>query len=104
MANLQRVLDLAGYVDADHFVMERLAEMAPDDPVRAVDILGKLVRGDKRGWGVDNWGGSAEKVLRVGLQDARTTSNAMNVIHELGARGYFQFRGMYEDPEKTREQ
>lgn len=93
MTNLLDVLDLAGYVDADDFVMERLAGMAPDDPVRALNVLSKLVRGDE-GWGVISWGGHAEKVLRAAMQDARTATEAKTVIHALGARGHFQFRDL----------
>lgn len=100
MANLQEVLNLTGYVDADDFVMERLAGMASDDPARALNVLRKLVRGDE-GWGVTSWGGLAEKVLRAALQDARTATEAKTVIHELGARGHFQFRELSADSTKS---
>ena len=100
ITNLQQVLDLTGYVDDDDVVMERLADMASDAPSSALNVLRKLVRGDE-GWGVTSWGGLAEKVLRAALQDARTATEAKTVIHELGARGHFQFRELSADSTKS---
>jgi hypothetical protein len=50
------------------------------------------VRREKRGWNVFGWKDSTRIVLEAALKVEATKDDAEALIHELGARGYLQFR------------
>lgn len=85
-------IEAAGGIDPDYMVMERIAEIADKHPVESLEVLKALMRLDERGWNVLGWMDSARAVLQAALHVESTKANAIALIHELGARGHFQFR------------
>jgi len=53
-----------------------------------------MVKGDKNGWNISGWLKYVRTILETGLKsvDEAVCQAAVNLIHELGARGYREFR------------
>jgi hypothetical protein len=92
------VLRLAGSIEPDHSVVERLAELSASEPAKAVECLELIIEGDKNGWAVLSWLDHARNLLaqaiNSGDQSART--RAVDLVHHLGARGYPQFHDLIQ--------
>lgn len=90
---LTEVLKLVGKVDVDHKVVERLAALATEMPMQTVQCLRLMVEGDTEGWRVQAWRGPTRTILDVAIQstDTQARQAAMDIVHRLGARGYFEF-------------
>ena len=73
-------------------VMERLADLAGEYPTQCLEVLKSLILRDKQGWNVLRWVDNAQIVLQAALKATESRENAKGLIHELGARGNFQFR------------
>jgi hypothetical protein len=73
---------------------ERLAQIASSFPLATVECIGHMVRGDKEGWGVQMWTDSVKIILATALAsaDPEASEAARLLTHELGTRGYWQFR------------
>lgn len=93
---LKEALELSGSIEVDHLVVERLAEVAPSMPARAVHCLSLMVEGDKKGWLLPGWLEHARTILAAALEsaDEAAQGRATELIHRLGARGYLQFRDL----------
>lgn len=91
---LREVLLIAGRVGSDHLVVERLAGLVKEMPSRSIECLSMIVEGDTDGWGILVWREHARTVLSAAInsQDVEAQNSAVNLIHRLGARGYFEFR------------
>jgi hypothetical protein len=75
-------------------VLRRLVGAAAIHQREAIDALGLMIRGDIEGWKVLGWEDEIIGVLSVVLagDDSAAKSAAVDVIHELGARGHRKFR------------
>lgn len=99
MTQLVDVLRVTGGgIDLDFSVMERLAELAPQDPATAVEAVRLIADADRNGWGL---AGSLETVREIlgaalGSPDATARGAATALVHHLGARGYRELRGMLQ--------
>jgi hypothetical protein len=93
---LTEVLKLVGKVDVDHKVVERLAALAADMPRQAVQCLRLMVEGDTEGWRVHAWREHTRTILAAAIQntDTQTRQVAVDLVHRLGACGYFEFRDL----------
>jgi len=91
---LRLVLQTVGTIDPDFMVAERLAELADQYPTESLEILRILTRTDQQGWGLLAAHDSMRVVLAKALRDRSTAAEAEATIHELGSRGYFQFRDL----------
>jgi hypothetical protein len=93
---LTEVLKLVSKVDADHQIVERLSLLAANMPRQVVECLRLMIEGDKEGWGILGWREHARTILRAAIQDtdAEVRQAAVDLIHRLGARGYFEFRDL----------
>jgi hypothetical protein len=80
----------------DHLVSERLAALAAAMPQETVECLRLLAEGDTEGWRLYAWRGHARTILSTATQgaDAKARESAVDLIHRLGARGYFDFRDL----------
>ena len=94
---------LEGFVSAakkanpDGQIMERLAEIAPQDPLRSARIVGCLVDGDEENWRIGSWKESAKAVLTVALKDGGEAKTvAQDVIDRLLRRDYDEFGNLLE--------
>jgi hypothetical protein len=90
------VLRIAGSIEPDHLVVERLSELAVSMPAKAVECLAMIIEGDKNGWGVPIWRDHAKTLLAAAIHSDEQTARAraVNLIHDLGRRGYPEFRDL----------
>ncbi len=90
------VLRIAGSIEPDHLVVERLAELSALMTAKAVECLALIVEGDKDGWAVLSWREHARNLLGGAIHSADQTARmrAINLVHYLGARGYSEFRDL----------
>jgi hypothetical protein len=97
---LLEVLRLVGWVEPDHLVVERLAEMSGTKPLQCIEALKMIVEGDKRGWGVLGWRDKAKEIVRAarksGNREARETGE--DLVNLLGSRGHFEFGELLKEP------
>jgi hypothetical protein len=95
---LKNALEISRWAEPDHEVIEYLATLAPVYPALAVDCLSIMVEGDKEGWGIRYWSTHARTILAIALShtniDIKQSAEAL--IHQLGARGYFEFRDLIQ--------
>jgi hypothetical protein len=93
VGQLAESLRIAKKAEPDHLVVESLAELAASMPRKSVECLAMIVAGDKEGWGVLGWRESARKILGEAMNSADEVARtvAADLIHRLGARGYFEF-------------
>jgi hypothetical protein len=89
-----------GWVEPDHLVVERLAEMSGTKPLQCIEALKMIVEGDKRGWGVLGWRDKAKEIVRAarksGNREARETGE--DLVNLLGSRGHFEFGELLKEP------
>jgi hypothetical protein len=90
---LLEVLQLVGWVEPDHLVVERLAEMSQTRPFPCVQALRMMVEGDKNGWGVLGWREKAKEVIRAARKsgDFEARKGAEELVNLLESRGHFEF-------------
>lgn len=91
---LEGVLRLFGEVEADHLVIERLVTVVTEHPARVVSVLGSMIEGDRKGWGIHGWRENVKKILKSALDsnDQIAKQEAKGLIDRLGARGLFEYR------------
>ena len=90
---LLATLRITGKVEADLWVVERLRDLAPTMPEKAIECLSLMVDGDDEGWGMLGWRDSAHRVLEAGVvsPEVGTRQAARALVHKLGGLGYFEF-------------
>ena len=89
LVRLHEFVEIVPVPQPDGEVVEHLATVASADIVVALDILERMVHGDREGWRVQGWIDSARTVLEAGMKaggDAQR--NAEQLIDYLGRRGY----------------
>jgi len=98
VSQLIQALRIAGKIDPDYLVVERLAGLAQTMPNEAVQCLEAIVRGDREGWGIHGWRDHARAILETAIQssNAEAATAADNLIHDLGRRGHFEFRNLVQ--------
>jgi hypothetical protein len=89
---LHQFVNVSSTPEPDHDIADKLAEMVHVDVVKSVQILDRMIRGDKEGWRIHSWEIGAKKILEQALTtpgEARKT--AEKLIDYLGRRGYTEF-------------
>jgi hypothetical protein len=101
ITKLMESLKLTGKVEPDDLVVERLTMLAAEMPVATVECLNLIVEGDKEGWNIHSWSEHARTILATSLQSTDGTARqaAENLVHRLGAQGYFAFRDLVSEKE-----
>ena len=96
LRQLIEVVRLTGRIELGHLVAARLAVAAQSEPRLAVEALQLLIRGDKQGWGITAWRDQLTTLLTTvsASQDSDARRIGIDVVHELGARGYREFRSL----------
>ncbi len=99
-AQLRAAVELAGRIDPEHEVVERLAALAPTDAKRAVEALLMIVRAEQGRSHGHTWGDDAYKLLEIALAspDDGAREQAKTTPHLLGALGYNGFRKLVKEP------
>jgi hypothetical protein len=100
---LLQVLKLSREVEADFRILERLVPVAKEDPITALQVLQAIVRYEQKGWGVVGWKAETREILEATLRDPRTAEQAELLIHELGAKGIYEFRSLLRAGAKGKE-
>lgn len=93
---LIEVLKIAGMIEPEHMVVERLAELSRTMPAKTMECLALIVEGDKNGWGVLGWRDHARTTIVTAINsvDQSARRQAIELVHRLGARGHFEFRDL----------
>lgn len=91
---LAEVLKLAGKVEPDHLVVERLAAIAAEMPRQAVECLGLMIEGDTEARAIYAGREHARTILATAIQgtDSEAQRAAVDLVHRMGARGHLEFR------------
>jgi hypothetical protein len=99
LERLRDALQLSGWAEPDHLVVEHLAAIAVESPSEAVESLALLIDGDKNGWGVSSWREHAATILRVALESRgeEAKKGATALINRLCARGFHDYRRLLAD-------
>ena len=94
IGQLRAVLDIIDYIEADHFVVEQLAELAETHLQLVLECLQIIIERNKTEWGIYSWNNEARKILMMALQsdDLKNQQIAKAVIDSLGRKGYWEFR------------
>jgi len=68
-------------------------------PLDTVECLKLLIEGDKEGWRIRTFHEAKRNILRAALhsQDPEARQVAENLINQLGAQGYWDFRGLLKE-------
>lgn len=87
---LDEALKIAGKVEHEEAVVERLASLSQNMPREAVRCLEALVKGDRDDWRIHGWREHIRTILATALREAdpETRTAAENLVHYLGSRGY----------------
>lgn len=93
ISQLEEVLKLAGKVEPDHKVVERLAALANSMPFETVRCLRFIIEGDKEGWYIYHWREQARLLLSTVINGTNPEAKqiAIDIINRLGARGFLEF-------------
>ena len=108
LEQLKKALDLAKWVESHHLhgVIAKLSEIVSspamrepenrDIPKLVIECLSLLVRNEHRGWAVTTEKDNIRKILTFLLtkDEPELRESAESLVHELGARGYYDFRDL----------
>jgi hypothetical protein len=96
LEQLFRVLKLAGSVELEHLVIERLAELAEPNPAQAITSLDLIIQGDRTGWRILHSSADARIIIGTAINstDHSTRQRAIDIVHRLGAHGNPDFRDL----------
>jgi len=95
LEQLRDLLGIAGKIEPDHVVMERLAVLATEEPFLTVEVTSMLIMAEARSRLYPSF---HEEKLRQILQQSRSSSDpkardaAKRLIDTLGAMGFLNFR------------
>jgi hypothetical protein len=97
--SLERLLAFvtaAQRAEPDNMIVEQLAKICLNEPLRAAQVIQMLVLGDMEGWRVSSWKSDAMKVLKVAiLADGEARLVAQEVVDRLGRRGFSEFGELF---------
>lgn len=95
IAQLHAVIKIAGKIEPDYMVVERIAKLVTQMPEEVMKCFELMVNSDSSDWGIYSWRNSAKDVLRQALK-TEAASRAESVINYLGSKGYLEFRGLLQ--------
>jgi hypothetical protein len=96
LAQLQTSLEVVDSIDSGHLVVRRLAKMVSAHPLDVLRCLQLMLKSDRYGWLTLNRDTAVREILAQTLQSTEddVRSLAEEIVHELGARGYREFRSL----------
>jgi hypothetical protein len=100
MEQLAKVLAIAGGVDLEERVVERLADLSSSMARAAMECLVLIIRGRSRdAWLSTDWKDAATRIIRsaVEIEDDGAVTEAREAINLLAARGHEEFRRLLGD-------
>jgi hypothetical protein len=96
LKQLSRVLQLAGSVELEHLVMERLAELSQTNPAQTIASLELIIQGDRTGWDILRSTNEARIIIGNAIKsmDQTVRQHAIKVVNRLGTQGNLDFRDL----------
>lgn len=94
---LLEALKLAGNVDLDFAVLERLEKLVATHPLKAVGIIDAMVDGATRDrWAIGTWRDNAVSILKTAYNTTDTTTKqaAKTLANKLVNKGYIEYRSV----------
>lgn len=92
---LNQFVDVSPTAEPDEAIARELARLSPGDPLKSVQILDRMIRGDKEGWRIHGWLDEARTILQTALANENAHETASDLLNFLARRGYQQFRDLY---------
>lgn len=94
---LLEAVKISGRTEADHLVLEQLADLVQRMPKESVQCLECLVKGDREGWNIYHWRKEIRLILSYAIQSGEEAGEiAKDLIHYLGSRNYLEFRNLLQ--------
>ena len=96
MTQLREALELSGWAEPDHLVVERLAELATEMPYLAVRCLTLMAENDRPRWYFHGWKQAPRTILAAAIDgsDQAAREAAIDEVHRLWARGHLAYRDL----------
>ena len=93
---LTLVLQRTGQAETNHLVLERVAELAPQAPLKCIELLSRLLQPPNDPYGVWAQNQATATILRAAINSADGIAQqvAIDLIHWLGVRGHLQYRDL----------
>jgi hypothetical protein len=104
LTQLRKVLLLIKKVDADDYVVERMAALAFRYPRIVVECLSLMIEGDEEGYSVEIWKAPAQELLRAALKqetDSTAQHEASVLINHISARDAMDYALLLTELEST---
>jgi hypothetical protein len=90
---LEQFVKVSATPEPDHAVIEKLAEIAHVDIDKSVNILSRVIKGDRESWRIHGWLESANTILGLAMKGSdHAREQAEGLIDYLGRRGFTEFR------------
>jgi hypothetical protein len=96
LQQLTLVLQRTGQAETNHLVLERVAELAPQAPLKCIELLSLLLQPPNDPYGVWAQNEATARTLRAAINsaDGVAQQGAIDMIHWLGVRGHLQYRDL----------
>ncbi len=93
ITGLKNALELSLRAEVAYLVVQRLAALAGDYPGVAIKCLSFMVKGDKKGWGLNSWGMYMRTIIKAARwsDDEVARQDAVELVHRLAAREHTEF-------------
>jgi hypothetical protein len=92
LKSLHDFVEVVPVPEPEHLVMERLAKVAHIDIVKSVQVVARMVRGDRDGWRIHGWLEPAKSILELAVKSGGAARvEAEKVIDFLGRQGHTAF-------------
>jgi len=93
LEQLITAVEIAGRAEPEHQVLQRLATMAREMPGQAIRLLRLMIDSAQEHWRVLGWTDEVRAILTavLGSGDERAAGLAVDLIHEIGAKGVRDF-------------
>ena len=99
---LEKVLRLAGTVEEDHLVVERLAQLAPEYPSQCLRCLSDVLATEKT-WRTETFWAQSRDIIVAAMAcgDSATEQHTIELINRCAARGNLRFRDLWDNRQKS---
>ena len=96
LRQLTEALSLSRRIHPSYHVLKRLSQIAERFPLDSIGCLSVLVEKDVEGISIHAWADDIRTVIQTAIQvgDRSAKAIAVDLIHKLGARGFFEFRNL----------
>ena len=96
LAELARSIEIAGWIEPDSLVLDKLAEIAADHPVEALRCAELLVARPKERWFISATMPELQRILTAALASDTTHASARRLVNRLFADGYTGMKSLLD--------